>query len=186
MEIDRKAVLVLSAFSIPFSEQYIKEHLPIEDLPMTVVGSTVSYPMRLMKSKDKRATFTTGWNNGIWGCGCGTVRLDAAAGGGLYATAASMRREARPARDGGRHSALDETGAAAVSMRLDAAAPAAPAAASLWRQPRRVDAMAPRRENRLDTAAPGKLRCNGDAAIRRCAKEVGGTDELPIGRVGSH
>ncbi|EEC78776.1 hypothetical protein OsI_19012 [Oryza sativa Indica Group] len=40
------------AFSIPFSEQYINEHLPIEDLLVTVVGSTVSYPMRLMKSKD--------------------------------------------------------------------------------------------------------------------------------------
>ncbi|EEE62867.1 hypothetical protein OsJ_17670 [Oryza sativa Japonica Group] len=50
------------AFSIPFSEQYINEHLPIEDLLVTVVGSTVSYPMRLMKSKDKQATFTTGWN----------------------------------------------------------------------------------------------------------------------------
>uniref|UniRef100_A0A0E0J8S2 Uncharacterized protein n=1 Tax=Oryza nivara TaxID=4536 RepID=A0A0E0J8S2_ORYNI len=50
------------AFSIPFSEQYINEHLPIEDLLVTVVGSTVSYPMRLMKSKDKQANFTTGWN----------------------------------------------------------------------------------------------------------------------------
>uniref|UniRef100_A0A0D3HT51 Uncharacterized protein n=1 Tax=Oryza barthii TaxID=65489 RepID=A0A0D3HT51_9ORYZ len=50
------------AFSIPFSEQYINEHLPIEDLLVTVVGSTVSYPMRLMKSKGKQATFTTGWN----------------------------------------------------------------------------------------------------------------------------
>uniref|UniRef100_A0A0E0FDW1 Uncharacterized protein n=1 Tax=Oryza meridionalis TaxID=40149 RepID=A0A0E0FDW1_9ORYZ len=33
--------------------------------------------------------------------------------------------------------------------------------------------MAPWQENRLDAAAPGKL---------RCAEEVGGTDELPIGR----
>ncbi len=55
-------VFIFQAFSIPFSEQYINEHLPIEDLLVTVVGSTVSYPMRLMKSKDKQATFTTGWN----------------------------------------------------------------------------------------------------------------------------
>lgn len=95
------------------------------------------------------------------------MRLDAAAGGGLYATggaAGSMRQRAPPARDGGRHSALDETRAAAVSMRLDAAAPAAgrragcggarggldatvATAASLRRQPRR---------GRCDGAAAGE------------------------------
>uniref|UniRef100_A0A0E0RFT1 Uncharacterized protein n=1 Tax=Oryza rufipogon TaxID=4529 RepID=A0A0E0RFT1_ORYRU len=54
---------VVRSFSTQFAEfEYINEHLPIEDLLVTVVGSTVSYPMRLMKSKDKQANFTTGWN----------------------------------------------------------------------------------------------------------------------------
>ncbi|EEE61463.1 hypothetical protein OsJ_15715 [Oryza sativa Japonica Group] len=52
------------AFSLPFSKQYINNHLstPIDDLLVTLVGSAESFEMRLKKSKDKRATFTTRWN----------------------------------------------------------------------------------------------------------------------------
>lgn len=49
---------------MPFSKQYINNHLstPIDDLLVTLVGSAESFEMRLKKSKDKRATFTTRWN----------------------------------------------------------------------------------------------------------------------------
>uniref|UniRef100_A0A0E0IL43 Uncharacterized protein n=1 Tax=Oryza nivara TaxID=4536 RepID=A0A0E0IL43_ORYNI len=56
------------------------------------------------------------------------------------------------------------------------------------RQPRcggsrtRVDAMAPRWENRLDTAAPGKLRCNHDAAEWKRSGQHRRTPYWPSGR----
>uniref|UniRef100_A0A0E0CPK8 TF-B3 domain-containing protein n=1 Tax=Oryza meridionalis TaxID=40149 RepID=A0A0E0CPK8_9ORYZ len=52
---------IFKAFSLPFSKQYINNHLstPIDDLPVTVVGSAESFEMRLKKSKE---SFTTGWN----------------------------------------------------------------------------------------------------------------------------
>lgn len=55
-------VYIFQAFSLPFSKQYINNHLstPIDDLLVTLVGSAESFEMRLKKSKDKRATFTTG------------------------------------------------------------------------------------------------------------------------------
>uniref|UniRef100_A0A0E0EVU0 Uncharacterized protein n=1 Tax=Oryza meridionalis TaxID=40149 RepID=A0A0E0EVU0_9ORYZ len=77
-----------------------------------------------------------------------------------------------PARDGGKHSGLDER-----------------AAGWMQRRPQRprcggsragVDAMAPRRENKLDMAAPGKLQCNGEERIISTGTSFSLDDTIPV------
>ncbi|EEC74576.1 hypothetical protein OsI_10142 [Oryza sativa Indica Group] len=51
-------------FAVQFSERYINKYIgsPIDDLMVSMAGTTQSYQMRLKRSKDSRAMLTTGWN----------------------------------------------------------------------------------------------------------------------------
>uniref|UniRef100_A0A0E0GH76 TF-B3 domain-containing protein n=1 Tax=Oryza nivara TaxID=4536 RepID=A0A0E0GH76_ORYNI len=50
--------------NVQFSERYINKYIgsPIDDLMVSMAGTTQSYQMRLKRSKDSRAMLTTGWN----------------------------------------------------------------------------------------------------------------------------
>jgi hypothetical protein len=56
--------LFLQTFAVQFSERYINKYIgsPIDDLMVSMAGTTQSYQMRLKRSKDSRAMLTTGWN----------------------------------------------------------------------------------------------------------------------------
>lgn len=56
--------LFLQTFAVQFSERYINKYIgsPIDDLMVSMAGTTQSYQMRLKRSKDSSAMLTTGWN----------------------------------------------------------------------------------------------------------------------------
>uniref|UniRef100_A0A0E0NQ33 TF-B3 domain-containing protein n=1 Tax=Oryza rufipogon TaxID=4529 RepID=A0A0E0NQ33_ORYRU len=55
---------VAETFAVQFSERYINKYIgsPIDDLMVSMAGTTQSYQMRLKRSKDSSAMLTTGWN----------------------------------------------------------------------------------------------------------------------------